>query len=280
MKKKIVYYNDPLIDDFSGTKIKQKPLKDNFKYINRRPLWNLIAFFLYYFIAIPIAFVYCLFTFRFRYKNKKVLRKSFGKGYFLYCNHTQGVGDAFLPALTVYPKRNYILVNKDAVSIFGIKEVVLMLGGIPVASTLNNMKSMTACIKKRIKNKHVVTIYPEATIWPFNTKIRDFKPASFRYPVDLDAPVYASTMTYRKRRGITRLFTSRPFSTIYIDGPFYPDKTLPPKEAMKKLRDEVYNAMCLRAHTKENFEYIKYVKKDEQKILDENKNIEINKTEN
>ena len=264
MKKKIVYYTDELTDNFSGTKIKQKPLKDNFKYINKGLIWNLLAFLFYYFIAIPLAFIFTLFTFRTRYKNKKVLRKSFNKGYFLYCNHTQGVGDAFHPPLAVYPKRNYVLVNKDAVSIPGIKQLVLMLGGIPVASTLNNIKSMTTCIKKRIKNKHVVTIYPEATIWPFNTKIRPFKPASFRYPVELNSPVYSATTVYRKRRGITRLITSRPFITVYIDGPFYPDKSLPLKESMQKLRDEIYNAMIQRAHVKQNYQYIKYVKKEIQ----------------
>lgn len=266
MKKKIVYYTDELTDDFSGTKIKQKPLKDNFKYTNKGLIWNLLAFVFYYFIAMPVAFLFSVFVFRTKIKNKKVLRKSFFKGYFLYCNHTQGILDAFNPPLTVYPKRNYILVNKDAVSIPGIKQLVLMLGGIPVASTLNNMKRMNDCIKKRIKHRHVVTIYPEATIWPFNTKIRNFKPASFRYPVDLNAPVYTSTLVYRKRKGLTRLFTSRPFATLYIDGPFYPDKSLPTKEAMKKLRDEVYNAMCKRANTKENFEYVKYVKKETSSI--------------
>jgi 1-acyl-sn-glycerol-3-phosphate acyltransferase len=252
MSKKIVYYNDELIDDFSGTRIKQKPLKENFKYINRDPIWNFIAWVFYYFIAIPVGWIFSKIKLRTRFKNKKALRKNFMKGYFLYCNHTQGVADAFNPALAVYPKRNFILVNKDAVSIPGLTQVVKMLGGIPVATTLNNMKNMNKCIQERIKNKHVVTIYPEATIWPFNTMIRNFKPASFRYPVELNAPVYASTLVYRKRKGITRLLTRRPFATIYIDGPFYPDKTLPNKEAMKKLRDEVFEAMNKRANVSTN----------------------------
>lgn len=263
MRKKVVYYKDILQDDFSNTNIKQKPLPENFKYINRRPLWNIIAWLVYFFIAPVVGWFFCWFKLRMHFKNKKVLRKCRRKGYFLYANHTQGVADAFLPALSVYPKRNYILVNKDAVSIFGIKQLVLMLGAIPVADSLGNMKSMTRCIEKRIKDKHVVTIYPEASIWPWNTKIRPFKNASFRYPVDLDAPVYAQTLVYRKRKGITRLITSRPFATIYIDGPFYPDKSLPTKEAMQKLRDEVYEAMCKRAHVKQNFEYIRYLPENE-----------------
>lgn len=261
MKNKIVYYTDELSDDFARTKIRQKPLKNNFLYVNWGFIWNILAFFVYYFIATPLAFFFSLFTFRTRFRNRKVLRKNWNKGYFLYCNHTQGIADALHPALAIRPKRNYILVNKDAVSIPGIKQLVLMLGAIPVASSLNNIKRMTSCIKKRIKNKHVVNIYPEATIWPYNTKIRNFKSASFRYPVELNTPVYSATTVYRERRGLTSLITKRPFITVYIDGPFYPDKTLPTKEAIEKLRNEVYNAMCQRANSKDNYEYVKYVKR-------------------
>lgn len=262
MRKKIVYYSDQLTDDFAEHQIKQKPLDKNFKYVNKCPVWNFFAWIFYYFLAIPVGLFFCVIRFRSYFRNRKVLRKCKRKGFFLYANHTQGVADAFLPALNVFPKRNFILVNKDAVSIRGIKQLVLMLGAIPVATSLTNIKGMNACIKKRIANKHVVTIYPEATIWPFHTQIREFKASSFRYPVELDAPVYAQTTTYRKRRGISRLWTSRPFITTYIDGPFYPDKTLSTKAAMQKLRDEVFEAMTKRAQTKKNFAYIKYLPKE------------------
>ena len=39
MKKqqKIIYYSDEIADDFSGNNIRQKPLKENFKYVKRSP---------------------------------------------------------------------------------------------------------------------------------------------------------------------------------------------------------------------------------------------------
>lgn len=262
-KQKIVYYSDELNDDFSPTKIKNKPLKDNFKYVKRSPFWKLCAWLTYYCVAVPFGSLFCWLKFRTKVKNRKILKASKGKGFFLYANHTQGSADAFLPALSIYPKRNYIMVHEDAVSIRGIKNLVLMLGGIPVASTKNNIRLMKECINKRIKHKHTVTIYPEAHIWPYATKIRNFKSGSFRYPVELDTPVYTSTVVYRKRTGISKLWSNKPFATIYLDGPFYADKKLNKKEAIEKLRNEVYNAMTSRAHTPDNFEYIKYVKQEE-----------------
>lgn len=275
-RPKIVYYTDELNDDFADQKIKKKQLKENFKYVKRNPFWTFCAWVAYYIFAVPFGAIFCWIKFRAKVKNRKVLKENRKKGYFLYANHTQGGADAFLPALSIYPKRNYILVHESAVSIKGIKNLVLMLGGIPVASTMGNMKQMKNCIGKRIKRKHVVTIYPEAHIWPYHNKIRDFKDTSFRYPVELNSPVYSSTVVYRKRTGISKLWSNKPFATIYVDGPFYPDKNLDKKEATKKLRDEVYNAMISRAHTESNYEYIKYIKfnkKDDdiESILDEEK---------
>ena len=261
-QQKIIYYNDEINDDFANNKIKTKPLKENFKYVKRSPWWTSRAWFVYYILAIPFGSLFCWLKYHTKVKNRKVLKENKHRGYFLYANHTQNAPDAFHPALSVYPKRNYVLVHHDAVSIKGLKNLVLMLGGIPVANTMNNMKLMKECINKRIKNKHTVTIYPEAHIWPYCTKIRNFKSTSFRYPVELDVPVYSSTTVYRKRTGISKLWSKKPFVTIYIDGPFYADKTLNKKEATEKLRNQVYEAMVSHAHTPDNYEYIKYIKRD------------------
>lgn len=263
-KEKIVYYTDEISDDFSGNKIKTKQLKENFKYVKRNPFHHAMAWLLYYVFAVPFGSLFCWLKLRTKVKNKKALKGFRRKGIFVYANHTQKGCDAFLPALAVYPKRNYVMVHKDAVSIKGLKNIVLMLGGIPVANTLNNMRLMKGCVEKRIRNKHSVTIYPEASIWPYNTQIRNFKDTSFRYPVELDSPVFAQTIVYRKRNGISKLWSDKPFATIYIDGPFFADKSLPKKEATKKLRDEVYNAMVCRADVPENYAYIKYVKKEDE----------------
>ena len=45
----------------------------------------------------------------------------------------------------------------------------------------------------------------------------------------------------------------------YIDGPFYPDQSLPVKEQKKLLRDQVYHTMVERAENS-NMEMIQYIK--------------------
>lgn len=77
---------------------------------------------------------------------------------------------------------------------------------------------------------------------------------SFRYPAETGKPVFCFTTTYQKRR-----FTSYPKTTIYVDGPFFPDETLSLKENQRMLREQVYEAMTERSK-KSIYEYRQYIK--------------------
>ena len=118
------------------------------------------------------------------------------------------------------------------------------------------MKNFLETIAQRIEKKSSITIYPEAHIWPYYTKIRPFKSVSFKYPVKYDAPAFCITNTYqsygKKKRKIKII--------SYIDGPFWINKTLTPKEQQEDLRNRVYQAMVERSQNS-NIEYIEYRKR-------------------
>ena len=154
----------------------------------------------------------------------------------------------------MYPKRNFFIVNPENISMKGLKHLVEMLGAIPVPGNREAMKNFLEAVEKRIHQGYAVTIYPEAHIWPYYTKIRPFKAVSFEYPVKLKTPVFCFTNTYQKygKKGDKVQIVS------YIDGPFFPDETLTAKEAKQKLRDEVYNCMVERSKNS-NVEVIQYV---------------------
>ena len=46
--------------------------------------------------------------------------------------------------------------------------------------------------------------------------------------------------------------------TVTLSEPFYPDKTLSPREAQQKLRNQVYDFMVSVSQSHENVEYIAY----------------------
>ena len=257
-KNKTIYYSDELNDYFASLGIKKKPLGDDFEYIHKNILWNTCSFVIYRMIAQPLVFVFVKVAHRQRFKNRKVLKTARKTGAFIYANHTNMLLDAFVPNIVKLRKRGYILVGPDTTSIPGLKNIVEMVGAIPLGQTLSENKEMLECINHRIaKNKGFITIYPEAHIWPYYTGIRDFKAGSFSYPCYTDTPVFAMTNCYQKK-----LIGKHPKVVTFVDGPFYPDKNLPMKERKEKLRKQCYDTMVKRAKENSTYSYIVYEKKD------------------
>ena len=242
--------------------MKARIINEKYKYIHRNPLWNFCAFLAQNILSMPIKVLYAKMKFKHKIIGKEKLKSCKKQGYFMYVNHTQAFADTFLPSLANYPKRNFFIVNPENVSMKGAQTLVEMLGAIPVPSNKEAMKNFLEAIKTRISKKYSITIYPEAHIWPYYTKIRPFKDVSFKYPVELNTPTYCITNTY-KVRGKNK---DKVQIISYIDGPFFAEKeingeSLNKKQMQKNLRDKIYNTMVERSKNS-NIEYIKYVKKD------------------
>ncbi len=254
MKKRIIYYSDELNDDFSTPDINTKPLGEDFRFIRGSLIWRACSFLLYYIAAIPLVFIINKAVYGLKINNRKALKKVSG-GFFLYGNHTQYFTDATCQALLCFPKRAYIIAGADAFSIKGLRCIVQLLGAIALPDTIKGMKGFVRAINKRIDQNAAVAIYPEAHIWPYYTGIRPFGAASFQYPAKKGVPVFAYTITYRKR--LIKLLP--PAITIYVSDPIYPDMSKSLKERKTELRNKAYDFMCSMAE-KNQLEHIRYIK--------------------
>lgn len=262
--KKIIYYSDELNDDFAENNIKTILTPSTHRYINHNPIYRFFTFIVYHIIASPLVFIFTKIAYHQKFINKKILKKYKKSGYFVYSNHTCLIGDAFMPTLLSFPKKNYLICNPDATSIKGLKTLVSMLGALPIPSTIKGNKNFLEAIKHHLNNKKAITIYPEAHIWPYYTKIRPFKNVSFTYPYMFNVPCFTMTTTYAKRK-----IGKRPKIVTYVDGPFFCDMSLSKKESVQKLRDEVYNSMlkCSRINTQ--YEYIKYIHSEKNSLVNQ-----------
>ena len=267
---KIIYYSDELNDEFSEAKIEPRVIDEKYKY-NHNGFWNLCSFVLQNIISIPIKVGYMKLKLHHKFVGKekvKAFKKEYKGGIFLYGNHTLDFADTFIPSQIFYPKRNFLIVNSENVSMKGIGWFVEMLGAIPIPTFLRGVKvegsdgikatnNFVSAIEKKIKKGYTISIYPEAHIWPYYTKIRNFRDASFNYPVKFDVPSFCFTNTYQKRG-------KDKFKVVtYIDGPFYPNKELKSKKEMQKdLRNRIYETMVKRSENN-TIELIKYIKKED-----------------
>ena len=168
------------------------------------------------------------------------------------------MGDPFLPNLALFPKSVYMIVHPNNVSMPVLGKITPYLGALPLPSNIKAMRSFLDAIRTRIGEGSFIMVYPEAHIWPYYTGIRDFPATSMKYPVELDVPSFTLTTTYHRRR-----FGRKPRTVTYLDGPFYPDHSLPPRARAQALRDEIYKTMVRRSQ-ESDYEYIRYVKKEEK----------------
>lgn len=255
-KRKIIYYTDELNDEFSLAEISPRTIDKNYVYIHKSLFKKFTRFFWYRIVFFPIAILYSKIKFHHKVVNQDVIKGYKKSGYFLYGNHTQDIGDAFMVQRINKAKGKYVIVHPNNVSMPVLGKLTPSLGALPLPDDLAAYKNFISAIETRIKQRKCVVVYPEAHIWPFYTGIRPFVDTSFQYPIKLDVPTFCFTNTYQKRR-----FSKKPKIVTYVDGPFFPNKELTFKEQRADLRNQVYNCMCKRAENS-TVNWIQYIKKD------------------
>lgn len=254
-KRKVVYYDDEANDDFAGTNIQKCVVDETFPFIHKGRLWRGCAFFLYYFVAFPLVWLFMRGILGVRFVNRKAMKEDKCRSYFLYGNHT-GFIDAFTPNLLSFPRRNYIIVGADTVSIKGLRNIVQMFGALPIPTQFRGMREFMRAVGEA-HNQGNITVYPEAHIWPYFTGVREFPDTSFAYPVKHKAPVFAFFTAYTKPKGLLS-FLRKANITVYVSDPIFPEPGLTDREAKKDLRDKVYRFMVEKSSLSD-YEVIRYI---------------------
>ncbi len=252
--KKIIFYKS-LDDEFVKAHYKPKIINKNYKYVSKNIFYKFFSFILYRLIITPIAFIYSKLLKRIKFVNKKVLKNFKKQSYFIFSNHVLPISDALTPTAINFPKGVYIIISSKNMSIPFIGKIIKMIGGLPLPDDFDSSKNFLNAIEKRIKQKKVFVIYPEAQVWPYYTKIRPFKNTSFKYPIKFNLPVFSFTTTFQKTK------QGRLKTIIYIDGPFFKNNDIEKNLQSEELCSQVYK--CMQEHSKKsNYEKIKYIKKE------------------
>ncbi|ANK58883.1 hypothetical protein BSQ39_11530 [Loigolactobacillus backii] len=254
MKAENVQYYHSFTDDVVTSKNQNKHLPKDYKWLHTNVFYQLGSA-ITYAIAWLLGFCYCKLGLHLKVKNRQVIKKYQKSGFFLYGNHTQPIGDVVIPLQVALTKRAYVIASEANLGIPVIGQVIPMMGGLVIPGSLHQMRAFTAAVGQKVQQGHFVTIYPEAHVWPYYTKIRPFSTVSFHYPVQNKVPAFCMTTTYQKRR-----FGQKPRLTLYVDGPFLPDQTLSKKAQQEKLCKEVHACMVQRSQNS-TYEYVKYEKR-------------------
>lgn len=185
-------------------------------------------------------------------------------GVLLVCNHSERVGDAFTPSVVAFPVRTHVVVHPDNLALPVLGRLTSMLGAIPVPHDLPSARCFSRSVADKLARGHAVAVYPEAHLWEKYTGIRPFADSALDPAVRCGAPVFTCTRVYLRCPVVGYV------TRLYIDGPFYPDPSLPRSAACRELSERVRTRMQERA-SESNVEVIKYIKEEnpEERISEE-----------
>ena len=263
-KTRTIYWKDEVNDDFDEVGLKRPSVPEGYKYKRTNPFNNFFSGILYYGIAKPVLGLYCLFK-GIRIKGKKNIKKLGGKGAFIYSNHV-ALSDVlkFQAYVFFWRKRVNIVGYPDTLTMPIVRNLTRALGylPLPLPGDLKNMVALVDAFKFYIEKNQFILIFPEAHIWPYYTKVRTFKSGSFNYPAKLEAPVLPIVTTWRKPK-----IGKKAKQTLYILEPIYPDPDKTAAENKEYLYQKTLEAMQKCADSVSQYEYIKYIKieNDEEK---------------
>ena len=263
-EKRVFYYNSEEDDPIKTEEQEKKEkvlLPEGYEFIPENPFVRLYAAILYRGFKVFARF-YARFYLHMDIVGREKLKKVKGTGYVIYANHTNPFHDAFSPAL-VADRRIFTIISPVNLKLPGIGKFLPLIGGIPLGTNEKEKKAMNEAVDKRLAQKKCLVIYPEAHVWPYYTKIRKFPAGdrSFKYAVRNNLPVFTMTTTYHKSKVKGQ---ERPDMTVYVDGPFYPDKKLSEDENRAKLAKEAYDSM-VKWSKESSYEYFEYKKGPKKK---------------
>ncbi len=249
-KKQIRYYKT-LHDDFVESSDQNYTLPEDYVWIRESKRARLARPVLYA-IGHLFALIYGKVFLHLKIVRTVDMKDYRNTGAVVYGNHTQPIGDVFVPSLVCAPKQCYTIASPANLGIPVIGILLPWMGALPIPPDFKRMKKFLGAVRQRLQEKNCIIVYPEQHVWPYCTKIRPYPATSFDYAVKNKAPAFCMTTTYQRRR-----FSKKPRATVYLDGPFYADANLSPQVQKEALRDQVFACMQKRSE-QSTYVYVEY----------------------
>ncbi len=191
--------------------------------------------------------LYNRFHFGLRIEGKKNVRKYKNKlkeGAVCICNHVF-VFDA-LGVHSAWQRFKRVKIPMFAKHFNGSASWILrQAGGIPIAETREGIRKFNEAFDEFANKGFWFIIFPEAVRWDMYAPIRPFKRGAFSMAYKYNRPIIPNVYTFRKRRGLYRLFGKKDFPcvTLHVGEPIYFDKNASRKDELDRVCRETHQQM-------------------------------------
>ncbi len=214
-------------------------IKNNYNYVLNNPLFKLISnilslpIFIILYIIDKIFLGFCVI-------NKDKIVKD--KGFVSISNHIHYL-DCTLIGLIYYPNRVHYPTIEENFKIPFVRKLIRLLYAMPIPKDRIKKDRFYSQINKALKDKFILHMYPEAAMWPYYDKIRDFKYGAFKIAVDANVCVQPIKFVFTKSNALYRLYKKKKRICAVVLDPLYPNMKLEYRDRIKDLRDRTYESM-------------------------------------
>lgn len=214
---------------------------ENYKFVSDNDLYNLISDMVYYFIAVPVIYIISKIIFGLKIEGKENLKKVDGAA-ITVSNHIHYL-DCAMIGLATFPKRIYYTASDGSFKMPIIRHLVKLLNALPISDNINSKKRLLLAIDDLLCKGEKVHFYPEASMWPYHKKIRRFKNGAFEIATRNNVPIIPIVFEFRKVTGLRKFIKEKPFITLKILEPVYPNVETPKREQIENLKEIVSKKM-------------------------------------
>lgn len=237
-----IYNENEHIIDMEAWEPLDFKIDESYKYVPKSKIFEKCSHLLYYGVAVPVLYVLTKVIYDLKIEGKEHLRDLEG-GAVSVSNHVLFL-DCAMVGLAMDDKKIFYTTLEDSFKIPVVRKLIKLLRALPIPKENKNKPHFMNAVDEILQNGDVVHFYPEASLWPYYDKIRNFKTGAFRFAIRNDVPIIPMVFTFRRPGVIRRRFKKKPDVTLTILEPIKGDgNNEDTRQKINSLRREVYEAM-------------------------------------
>lgn len=215
-------------------------INENYEYVPKGKIFNYFSNMLYYGIAVPIIYIFTKFAYDLKIEGKENLQK-LETGAVTVSNHVL-ILDCAMVGLALEDKKVYYTTLEDSFKIPFVRHLIKLLRAIPIPTESKNKPYFVKALDRILQNGDIVHFYPEASLWPYYNKIRNFKTGAFRFAIRNKVPIVPMVFTFRRPNEMRRAFKKKSDVTLTILEPikYEGEET---KKDIEEFKKQVYDTM-------------------------------------
>ena len=214
-------------------------INNNYDYVLNNPMFKLISNILSLPIFIILYIIDKIFLGFYVINKNKIVKD---KGFVSISNHIHYL-DCTLIGLIYYPNRVHYPTIEENFKIPFVRKLIRLLYAMPIPKDRIKKDRFYLQINKAFKRKFILHMYPEAAMWAYYEKIREFKYGAFKIAVDANVCVQPIKFVFTKPKGLYKVYKKKKRICAVVLDPLYPNMKLEYRDRIKDLRDRTYESM-------------------------------------